>query len=112
MIEHTVDSFWLLGIGNVNCSGRNTNSYFKDQNYDTSIFDNVFSKNDIWLSNSSRMKFNMNADGSTSSTAAYYWLCSASSYDGSCVGCVDTDGSVIYSSARGFYGCSPACIIG
>lgn len=106
--EHIIDKYWLLGIGNVNCSGTNTNQYFKDQNYDTTIFSDLFTQNDIWTSNESRKKSLMNIDGTSALDAQYfatYWLHSANVSDSINVASVYNDGIVNLNFAHNYRSC-------
>lgn len=106
--EHIIDKYWLLGIGNVNCSGTNTNQYYKDQNYDTTIFSDLFTQNDSQSSNESRKKSLMNIDGTSMLDAqyfAYYWLHSAYASYSYNVARVNNDGNVDYSYAINYDNC-------
>lgn len=114
--EHIIDKYWLLGIGNVNCSGTKTNEYFKDQNYDTTIFSDIFTQSDA-SSNVSRKKSTMNIDGTSAlddQYLAYYWLHSAYVQNNFCIANVGDAGSIYYIDAsylRDKYGLSPAFTI-
>lgn len=48
--EHVVDKFWLLGNGNINCSGQDSGTtYLADGSYDTSKFSLIYTPaDDIW----------------------------------------------------------------
>ena len=114
--EHIIDKYWLFGIGNVNCSGSNTNQNFKDQYYDTTIFSDIFSQNDAYAwsnDNSSRKKNIMNTNGSAiSDNFAYYWLRSAYVSDSFIVADVYNDGRVHINIANIYsYGVAPAFTI-
>ena len=117
--EHVSDKFWLLGTGQVNCSGSSTGQYFNGYQYETAIYSSIFSNTDIWTSSNSRKRFQMNADGSMNAVARYWRLRSAysdtdSEYNSSFVGDVGSDGSVNINGAD--YTVSgallPACTIG
>lgn len=106
--EHVIDKYWLLGIGNLNCSGTNTNQYYKDQNYDTTIFSNIFTQNDIYNNNESRRKSLMNIDGTSALDAQYfarYWLHSAIVSDGHIVAYVISSGNVNNYNANNYIDC-------
>lgn len=114
--EHIIDKYWLLGIGNVNCSGSNTEQYFKDQYYDTTIFSNIFTQNDVYDNNESRKKSLMNIDGTSALDAQYfprYWLHSAFVSDSNSVARVFLDGSINIDNAYIHYynGFAPAFTI-
>jgi len=114
--EHVVDRLWLLGCGNINCTGiwnGSSTKYLNDADYDTSCFSGVFTaRENMGVNNSVRVKYNVNADGSTGSSAYFWWLRSAYSNGGNNVGCVNSGGYVSYYQAYYSSGCSPALTIG
>jgi len=113
--EHIADKFWTLGNGNVNCT--NTEYYgttfFYDNLYDT-FRCSLITEDQVYQPNDSRIRFTMNTDGTTSSSAGYWWLRSASADDGMDAGCVYGDGRVYYYVVCNdfFSGALPACLIG
>lgn len=112
--EHVADKFWVLGCGNVNCTGSDgSTTYFEDANYDTSRFTaKFFPQDNIWESNDSRVKYLMSTSGSTSGEAYRWWLRSADCDYPRDVAYVDVDGGVHSDGASNYCGLSPACIIG
>lgn len=117
--EHCVDKFWLLGIGNINCSGSNTTQYFKDGQYDTSKYDEIFNETDVYSGGEpTKVKLLMKEDGKKMAVARYWRLRSAYSdtanYNRSkSVGYVDDSGNVSHGDASGTsYGALlPSCTI-
>lgn len=110
-IDITTDKFWLLGAGSI-CQSEYSKECFSDYQYDTSTFDSVF---DITTDNNdeTKIRYNMNNDGTNSNTPCYWWLRSAHIYDDYYVGCVDDSGLVDYYSADSIgVGVLPACTIG
>ena len=112
--EHVVDKFWLLGIGNINCSGKNSSGtlYFPDGNYDTSKYSTIWPTDKTILKIYAELKHNyMSALGTDSGTPCYWWLRSAYSSYSHYVGVVYNDGYVNYINASIYYGVLPACTI-
>ena len=85
----------------------------KDYAYDT-FKSSLFTNDDLYHTNSSRVRYKMDYTGSTSTIPVYWALRSASTNDGFFVGCVYGDGYVgdrLYV----YYPWSavvPACLIG
>jgi hypothetical protein len=130
--ESTVDKFWLLGNGNINCNGldcsdsRSLNpndhdfnscgGYFLvDMKYDTSVFRGVYpteygtdgdaAPHEQWT----KPTMSLGSDGViTDSSPDYWWLRSAGAYAfeyGKWVGCV-TDNVIPTNSGAYFVGCN------
>lgn len=79
-VDTTIDNFWLLGNGNVNC----TKTGYVDDKYDTSIFSTVFPNNERRLKT---------IDGNT--TPLVWFTRSASTYNTINVGTIDTAGMLV-----------------
>ena len=61
--EHCIDKFWLLGVGNVNCSGADTDELTEDEQYDTTKYNEIFNETDMFVDDQSRVKMLMDEDG-------------------------------------------------
>jgi len=114
---HTADDLWLLGMGNINCTGKyGSDEYFKDQYYDTSIFSDVFKHRDPLYQEETepryRAKYYLTSTGTKSSSACWWWLRSAYSDYYYYVGYVYDNGGVYHNFCYNSYGVAPACVIG
>lgn len=109
-VEHCSDKFWLLGIGNVNNSGSNTDYDFKDQNYDTNIYSDIFDQVDAYNSDKSHVRRYMKEDGSKG-TPGIWWLRSAFSSNYYSVAYIHDGGRTSSYYAHDSHGVLPACTI-
>ena len=116
--EHVIDKFWLLGVGQVNCSGSNTSQYFNGYQYETTIYSELFKNTDIWTNESSRIRLLMKEDGTKFAIARYWRLRSAYSntsheYSSRIVGYVYGSGFVYsdYAYITDYGALLPACTI-
>lgn len=111
--SHVADRLWLLGNGNVNNSGEyvypsGSSDYLKDDQYDTSKFSGKFYPYDNYgVANASRVKYKVNSDGSTGSSAWNWWLRSANSNNDNNVGYVNSTGNVNNNRANNGNGVAP-----
>ena len=107
---HNIDNLFLISYTE---AGLTTENAYIDKNEATSNFTEVYpTKNDSESENLTKhLKYKYKADNSIDSSAAAWWLCSASSYKTQAVATITSTGNNNENSANYTLRLAPACTL-